>query len=304
MLRLSCRYAPRPPQRGALGRAIRGCTGLTLIEMALVLMVVGLMAALFLPMAAGMREAQQIKETRAKLAAIDAALVRFVMLNERLPCPADGALPETDPNVGRELVGTTVHGCAAAVVSRAVVPWRTLGLSMQDALDAWGMQITYRPWMAVSTSGHSLTQPMLSTPSACSSPTPLPPFASRTPAQWDSCLQATPRLGHRVRPSTSSTLAQSLAEPTSVLPTDKNTGAAYVLISHGPNRCGGYAAGGAGPLASGCPASDERQNDNGVPVKGNAGADGYIQAQSSSVFDDLILWRTIMQVAVEARKVQ
>lgn len=300
MFGLFDRDAVRPLQRDRARPAVCACGGLTLIELALVLMVVGLMAALFLPMAAGMREAQQIKETRAKLAAIDAALVRFVMLNNRLPCPADGTLPETDPNAGRELVGATVHGCAAAVVSRAVVPWRTLGLTMQDALDAWGVQITYRPWMSVSTPNHSLT---LSTPLslACDS---LAPFAPRTPAQWNACLQSTPRLGHRVRPSTSSTLAQSLAEPTPVSPTDKNTGAAFVLISHGPNRCGGYAAGGAGPLASSCPASDERQNDNGVPVKGNVGTDGYIQAQPTAAFDDLILWRTTMQVAVEARKVQ
>ncbi|MFN3595395.1 MAG: type II secretion system protein, partial [Thiobacillaceae bacterium] len=102
--------------------------GLTLVEMALVLAIIGLMAALFLPMMSSMREAQQIKETRAKLAAIDAALVRFVMLNDRLPCPADGALPETDPNAGLELtLDGQPDGCDPIVRTRAVVPWRTLG---------------------------------------------------------------------------------------------------------------------------------------------------------------------------------
>lgn len=268
--------------------------GFTLVEMALVLAIIGLMAALFLPLSSGMREAQQIKETRAKLAAIEAALIRFVMLNNRLPCPANGALPDSDANAGLEQRASTNHGCAAVVETQAVVPWRTLGLTVPDALDAWGTHISYRPWMTTAAPQRSLT--LDGSLAGCAGSLP---FSARTASDWNSCLQSgSPPLGHRVLPSVGSSAA--LAQPTPPAGT-MNTGAAYVLISHGPNRFGGYTP--QGVLISGGAPGDERQNDNGLPVKTNASGQGYIQGQAGTNFDDLLAWRTIMQVAVEAKKV-
>ncbi|MDM7456420.1 MAG: type II secretion system protein [Tepidimonas sp.] len=265
-------------------------TGLTLVEMALVLAIIALMAALFLPISSGLREAQQIKETRAKLAAIEAALTRFVMLNGRLPCPADGALADDAVGAGLEQSGATSSGCQSSVQSRAVVPWRTLGLTADEVLDAWGGRISYWPWMTYGTAGRSLT--LATALGSCPSSTT--PFSTRSAADWKSCLDALgpPRLGHRVLAPGS---AAVLADPA------LNTGAAYVLISHGPNRFGGYTS--SGVLMAGGPASVERQNDNGQPVKNNV-TQGYYQGQASADFDDLVVWRTLMQVAVEAQKVQ
>ncbi len=271
----------------------RRWAGLTLVEMALVLAIIGLMAALFLPISSGMREAQQTKETRAKLGAIEAALARYVMLNERLPCPANGALPDTDPQAGLELQGATNSGCQTIVLTHSVVPWRTLGLTAEDAEDAWGVRISYRPWMTNASPNRSLT---LGSNFGFGSCLPLSlPFQTRSASgagnTWANCLA---NQGHRVLPPPPGT--SPLANPS------QGTGAAYVLISHGPNRYGGYTSN--GTLITGGPSSVERQNDNNLLIKDNTPGQGYYQGMPIPDFDDVVVWRTIMQVAVEAKKVQ
>ena len=57
--------------------------GFTLVEMALVLLIVGLLAAVFLPATNTLLDNNRRKETRAKLEALEQAMVRFVMVNRR-----------------------------------------------------------------------------------------------------------------------------------------------------------------------------------------------------------------------------
>jgi hypothetical protein len=92
------------------------------------------------------------------------------------------------------------------------------------------------------------------------------------------------------------------------------TGAAYVLISHGPNRCGGYLPSGQyldiPSQCQGAPGGQgEQQNRNNSLPASNRPPDGYVDAPFSDSadnnhFDDIVRWRTIMAVAVEARKVK
>jgi len=281
--------------------------GLTLIELALVLALIGLLGWLFLPPTFQMQEQERIKETRAKLDAIEAALVRFVMLNDRLPCPALGTLPDDAPSAGLESRDPTQQSeCSSASLNNPVVPWRSLGLTAKDAVDAWGVRITYRPW----TSGLcSLTK---SSGFSCSGATGAS-FASRPvtgPSGWSTLLGSS-NLGHRVCSSpTCPAGGPVLADPDP----GKKTGAAYVLISHGPNRCGGYLPSGQYlDLPSQCQGAPggqgEQRNRNNFPPASNLPPNGYVDAPFSDSadnnhFDDIVRWRTIMAVAVEARKVQ
>lgn len=75
-------------------------------------------------------------DTRKKLQKVTEALTRFAMENRRLPCSAQGTVATGD---------SAPTGAAATCTDNAgVVPWRTLGLTPDDALDGWGRKISYR----------------------------------------------------------------------------------------------------------------------------------------------------------------
>lgn len=124
--------------------------GFTLIEIAIVLVVVGLLLSGGLLAVAPVLENQQISDTEENLDRIEDALVLYVIQNGCLPCPADGSLNVTaSANEGlAEGPAATFYttGCAASCRADSgvnVVPWRTLGLTEDDIVDAWGNRIFY-----------------------------------------------------------------------------------------------------------------------------------------------------------------
>ncbi len=122
-------------------KTARQNSGFSLIEMALTLVLLGLLLGGLLPVIAGQVEQQRNAETRKQLADIREALLGFAMLNQRLPCPADGTLntgEEATTNTGAALVCSSI---TAATASGGVLPWATLGVSETDA---WGRRFTYR----------------------------------------------------------------------------------------------------------------------------------------------------------------
>ncbi|MDR3213318.1 MAG: type II secretion system GspH family protein [Azoarcus sp.] len=102
--------------------------GFTLVEMAIVLTVLGLIAAALVTPLAARIEASQRHETDALLNDVADALIGFALLHGRLPCPSLEANPGS-PTYGLE----QSPPCAAA--SPGYLPWRTLAL---PAHDPWG----------------------------------------------------------------------------------------------------------------------------------------------------------------------
>lgn len=106
--------------------------GFTLVEMAIVLVIVGLLiTGLIMPLAA-QYDLKNYNETRARVATIKEAIVGFAIVNGRLPCPADGTIASGTAGAGLEV-------CTATSVA-GVVPWATMGL---PETDAWNRRITY-----------------------------------------------------------------------------------------------------------------------------------------------------------------
>lgn len=104
-------------------------TGFTLIEMAVVLVIVGLLlGGMLVPLAAQM-ETDRRKETAAKLESIREALIGFAVINGRLPCH--------DTN-GDGLPGPGACNTGANQRNVGGLPYATLGVSPTDA---WG-----NPW--------------------------------------------------------------------------------------------------------------------------------------------------------------
>lgn len=130
------RWCPRKPSWAS---SAPPAAGFTLIELAVVLFILGLLlGGLLIPLGAQL-EQQRIKDTRRALDDIREAILGFTMSNGRLPCPAAGTVPSGTASAGAESYNAGTGQCDIA--SDGVVPWATLAL---PETDAWGRRFTYR----------------------------------------------------------------------------------------------------------------------------------------------------------------
>jgi prepilin-type N-terminal cleavage/methylation domain-containing protein len=110
--------------------------GFTLIEIAIVLMIVGLLlGGMLVPLTAQM-EQQKVSASEKQLAEAREALIGYALANGQLPCPANPALATGQPGAGIARTPPCTNGNSAGVL-----PWATLGISETDA---WGNRFTYR----------------------------------------------------------------------------------------------------------------------------------------------------------------
>ncbi len=120
--------------------------GFSLIEMAVVLMIVGLLLAGLVPTLSSQMEQRQVNETRKQLDEIQQAMIGFTIATGRLPCPA------FPPSNGQESFATspTVGNATNGICSNfynGFVPAAALGITPVDAqgymLDGWNNRIRY-----------------------------------------------------------------------------------------------------------------------------------------------------------------
>lgn len=217
-------------------RSINRPQGFTLIELAVVFAIIALLLFLFIPTNTSMIIGQRRANTIQKLANIETALTNFVVVNKRLPCPADGAaLLGTEG--GRDANGDCNNPAGQA---NGVVPWVALGMALNDVLDSWDNQITYRVGYGLTRNGAldmSSCDPagtasetvINAAPSAnlglCNVATCVGTFAA---ANCTSPQNFLTRKGLDIKSSAAVTAMNYL----------QYTGAAYVLISHGENGYG------------------------------------------------------------------
>ena len=105
-------------------------TGFTLVELAIVLVIVALLASGLLVGIAAQRNAAETIDAQRQLENIRETLTGFALTHGRLPCPALPNLTSSDASVG-------VENCAQP---HGVLPWVTLGL---PEVDPWGRRFTY-----------------------------------------------------------------------------------------------------------------------------------------------------------------
>ena len=202
--------------------------GFTLTEIAIVLLVVGLLLGSVLSTVTTQLELRNIRDTQARLTEIKEALIGYAQANGRLPCPANGTLATGASGAGTEAVTGSV--CTSGS-QYAVLPWATLGVGETDV---WGRRYTYK---VVSTFSDTIAAGTTNTSGQspdCSSPTP-------TPTQSSFALCS---LGNFT--VTTRTAASKTGTSVSNLP--------LVVISHGKNGYGAYTSGGtqySGPSLSG-----------------------------------------------------
>ena len=105
-------------------------TGFTLVELAIVLVIVALLTSGLLLGVSAQRNAAENIDAQRQMETIREALTGFALTRGRLPCPAQPGLANTDVNAG-------IENCAQ---QHGVLPWVTLGL---PETDPWGNRFTY-----------------------------------------------------------------------------------------------------------------------------------------------------------------
>ena len=105
--------------------------GFTLVEVAIVLVIVGLLVSAFLAPLSAQRDLKDYSQVRTDLAQIQEALNGFAVANGRLPCP-----DTTGDGIADACVGVT-----SATSTPGNLPWVTLGM---QANDPWNSPYQYR----------------------------------------------------------------------------------------------------------------------------------------------------------------
>src|SRR5579885_222535 len=124
--------------------------GFTFIQLSVLLTIASLTMVALLPSV----QAPVVKTGNSadKMSGILTALRQYQAATCSLPCPADPLLATGANNYGvaSTQTGTTnncvtggIYADTTKHIALGMVPWRTLGLSYDYALDAWGRDITY-----------------------------------------------------------------------------------------------------------------------------------------------------------------
>lgn len=107
-------------------------SGFSLIEIAIVLIIFGLLLTMFLTPLSTQRNLQNRAETSALLNTAKEALFGYAIVNGHMPCPDTDAVPDGVEN--RNVGGNCAN-------DNGILPWDTLGISR---VDAWDHYFTYR----------------------------------------------------------------------------------------------------------------------------------------------------------------
>lgn len=245
------------------GKRLAQTLGFTLIEMAIVLVVIGLIVSGGLVAIGPVVENANIKASNQNMDRVEQALVLHVIRYGCLPCPAGPAEPATGTYApGQAVSGTTAYttGCAVTGacafspgVGRGVVPWVNLGISEADASDAFGTRFSYAVTPALALAASGTTAGMLRVTSAYPAGT----------------LQVTAYNG--------TTIITDVA--------------AYVLIGHGPDRGGGNAIG-TGTATGVPPYSSTAETGNADGNEPFVQDDSRLDKSGTTYFDDIVRWRS------------
>jgi prepilin-type N-terminal cleavage/methylation domain-containing protein len=278
---------PMPRRRGR-------CTGFTLVEMAVVVTLIGILLAMGLAAANSVMQNTQRSVTKDRQAYVRDAMLAYFTANHRFPCPDNGS---NVGNTGRDGVEDRAVGGAIPLVTSActrnlgTVPYLTLGIAREQALDAYGNFMTYRLDTA---RGWHLTTTFTAPVSACfvpSSPT-LPALATDCfpPAiikTTYACTTPKSPANPQGDPAIASPAFVSVFSTPAV---PQTTVAAVVLISHGANGLGAWNQGVTNASRNALPAgADELGNTQATPA-GPTGYRSYIFSDAAAnPFDDLLV---------------
>ncbi|HXC41009.1 MAG TPA: hypothetical protein VN667_18890, partial [Burkholderiales bacterium] len=242
------------------------------------------------------------QETRIKR-----ALLQFVQINSRLPCPADPSVALGNATAGYPDANSVFPAVTSCTYPGGVVPWKALGLSLDDVTDPWGRFISYR----VYDGSIGLTQAGGMNKVDCDSLNNSTIIDIANNKRTGVTISETARSASGLCNPDHNTLATSFTAGKGLTVTDfgtQHTDVAYVLISHGPSGLGGYVPGGASRMTlPGTTAADynNTQSQQGAVLTSGAyvgfikmaGSLSTVTAGGADHYDDVVDYLRIDDVA-------
>lgn len=257
--------------------------GFTLIEISIVLVVIGLLLSGGLVALAPVLENAKRTQTENTLTKIEDALLLYSIQNGCLPCPADGTggTGAAEDSSGPQATTCTALACRTQANNDNTVPWLALGISESDSLDEWGTQITY----FLSHTGNASQN---TAPSACDN------------LQTTTSSNGTATGGFlRDNTTTPISFPQGCLDVENADPAGFGTNtvqAAYVLMSHGPDKRGGIEESGSIERADALAGNTvQLENDDGTcdTTTGSECHQGDpVDVEGNTYFDDIVRWKT------------
>ena len=251
---------------------IRVQLGFNLAELAVVLVIVGiLLAGALIPLATQL-EVKSIADTQRGIEQVKEAIFGFTQSNGRVPCPATPTIATGVTNAGVEQMSG--NNCATTY---GVVPWVTLGITETDA---WGRRYSYWVDNAFGDAIASNTT-QGSGQATCS-------YASLSPAPTQSSFAICSEGGFTIRTRATD---HSFTATAQKIP--------LVIISHGKNGNGAYLPSGTKTTVSGA-LSDEASNATSTSTTfysrtatpTASDCDDTTSGKSFCEFDDIVAWIT------------
>ncbi len=255
--------APTKRQRGGM-----------LVAVICTLVVVGMMVFASYAMNQSQRKLDLDTALAPQLDRVETALAQFVAVHRRLPCPAQAGNP------GREAINTGSGLCVPATQAGGQLPWIDLGLTEADAIDPWLGRIGYRVQPSLASN-----QSMLMNMTMCDAAAPESSDAGASmPCVSNGTIYRPSNFLYGKGLQVQNASAAWLNQPTpawngaaATIPVA--TGAAYVLISQGPNGIG--------------------ENNNGI-AQPLTGATIFIDTERTPSFDDVLRHPAISTVLSRA----
>lgn len=119
-------------------------SGFSLVEMAVVLLLTGLVAGIVLKVTEKSGSVECYTKTKAQIDEIKDAIERYALKNDKFPLPARRNVGVESPVYGREVPLANINELDE--VNGAVfgaIPFQALGVPVENAVDCWGNKYTY-----------------------------------------------------------------------------------------------------------------------------------------------------------------
>ncbi len=280
--------------------------GFTLIELSVVIVIISILISSGFILSQVQTDKYKYDITISRLDSIEEALVQFLSLNGRLPCPTYLTIPPSDSRYGFEQITSLSSGPQSCVIQAGdmlsdpitgsnvaysgAIPFKTLNLSNDFMFDGWNNKIfytTFTPFINNHITNTSCT---------------IANSALANVNNWQYiCYRA------QISPSSTFTSAAKLAR------TDTTTGqnviydGIYILVSAGPNGYGAYrsTADGSGPSTdrNTLPtAHNEQLNALNLQIYYMTGYKYTGTAYTYQTFDDILRFKTRNRLVYDCNK--